>query len=357
VVPDRGHFSRAQDLEPAGRESFVIAACHGDTAVSAEVLSLLAHDARLGPAVLNTALDAIVTPGIAPPDGNDAAPGHDVTAVDDYIGLTLKDRYVLERELGRGGAGVVYVASDRLLPHKRWVVKLLNDGAVDREAFRRTFQKEIKALSLLDAHERVVTVSDAGELPHTRQPYFVMDYVEGTTLKSLILKRTLDVARVVEIVRQIGDALTAAHATGIYHLDLKPGNIMVQEVGTRLRVWLIDFGAARIISSEPRPSPEVTVFIGTPEYMAPEQFERRPCAASDTYALGVIAFEMLTGHRPAEDYQFPYPLSPATQRVLGQALAFDPSRRPRVPLALRKTWVARLSPPRIGERFGLGTYC
>jgi len=322
-------FSDALEVAPIDRQRFVRESCGSDQTVFDEVIALLAKDETLGSAIVNPSLDDVITP-ISRERAPDAELSRDLLQpANEFAGVVLKNRYVLERELGRGGTGVAYLATDKLLSHKRWVVKLLDVRSVHRDAFRKTFTKEIHALSLLDGHDGIVTISDAGEVPDTGQPYFVMQYVDGVTLRSLIARRSLTERDVVDIVRQVGRALTAAHEQNIWHLDLKPSNVIV-ECGDRPRAWIIDFGAAKIAPRRDVPH-ETTVFMGTPEYMAPEQIERRPCAATDTYALGVIAFEMLTGHRPAEDHQYQYPLPTYVRAELMRAISLDPEQRPNSP--------------------------
>jgi eukaryotic-like serine/threonine-protein kinase len=268
--------------------------------------------------------------GVRPvPEGSDA-------------GAIVGDRYVLERELGRGGTSVVYFARDRHLPNRRCVVKILNEASVHPGPFARKFQQEIDVLVQLEGHEGIVPVSDKGQLPDGR-PYFVMQYVEGTTLRAELEKGPMPIDRVGQIIRQTAHALAFAHAKGICHLDLKPGNIMSQDVDANaIRVWVIDFGAAKIASTRLKAFTTTRTPIGTPPYMAPEQYTGRVSPASDVYALGMIAFEMLTGalpdaddrkqlerlHSGEESAHLKYSLSSATQRLIARALAPEPSQRP-----------------------------
>jgi tRNA A-37 threonylcarbamoyl transferase component Bud32/nucleotide-binding universal stress UspA family protein len=216
--------------------------------------------------------------------------------------MILAGRYLLERELGRGGIGVVYLARDQHLLNKPVVVKILLDLTLSDEAdewVKRKFRQEVEALARID-HPGVVGVLQAGELADGK-PYLVIQYVEGETLRTVMSAEGMDLARVARIVRQIGHALTGAHDRGIYHRDLKPENIMLQPLGDdEEHVKLIDFGIATVKDAQASAADPATttMFSGTPGYMAPEQLLGKPTAASDVYALGVIAHEMVTGRRP-----------------------------------------------------------
>ncbi|HTS30511.1 MAG TPA: serine/threonine-protein kinase [Bryobacteraceae bacterium] len=223
-------------------------------------------------------------------------------------GGLVGDRYRLVRELGSGGFGVVWLARDERLHLKPVVVKFLSygtqeAGAGDDWAIRR-FADEARALARID-HPGVVGVFDAGRTPRG-VPYLVMQYVEGVTLRSILGPEGLALVRTAQIVRQIGQALSAAHARGILHRDLKPENVMVQSSTSGEFVRLIDFGIAVI--SEARAgaaganaTATISRVVGTVAYMAPEQLRGEARPASDVYAMGVIAWEMLTGQVPGMD--------------------------------------------------------
>jgi tRNA A-37 threonylcarbamoyl transferase component Bud32 len=215
-------------------------------------------------------------------------------------GATLDGRYLIERELGRGGIGAVYFARDQKLLGKPVVIKILLEQLGDEETaawVRRKFRQEIEALARLD-HPGVVGVLHAGELADGR-PYIVMQYIEGSSLRSAMRREGVAFARVANIFRQVGHALSNAHEHGIFHRDLKPENIMLQSIGEEEEyVKLIDFGIATVRDSTLTANHATTEVAGTVAYMAPEQLLGRPSAASDIFALGVIAYEMLTGSRP-----------------------------------------------------------
>ncbi|MGH9847361.1 MAG: protein kinase domain-containing protein [Blastocatellia bacterium] len=263
-------------------------------------------------------------------------------------GLLLKDRYLIEGELGRGGIGVVYLARDTQLLERRVVVKVLlreTDDSALTLWIEKKFEQEIEALVRLD-HPGIVGVLDAGAMPDGK-PFFVMQFVEGVTLRSLLKDgQGMDFARIARIVRQIGTALGAAHDKGIVHRDLKPENVMVQTSSDGEEIIkLIDFGIASVKDSQFGAAAERTKVAGAAPYMAPEQLRGQPAASSDIWALGVVAYELATGRLPfgagtmVELYEFHRrgpefrpsllrnDLPPAAEAAILKSLAFDPSLR------------------------------
>lgn len=222
------------------------------------------------------------------------------TASNAYLGVVLKDRYLIERVLGRGGLGLVFLARDKQLLNRAVVIKVLIAERGDQHYdswFQKKFKQEIEALARIN-HPGVVGVLDAGEMPDGK-PFLVMQFVEGQTLRSVMIPQGMDFELVATFVRQMGQALAAAHEKGVFHRDLKPENIMLEELGGgRQQVKLIDFGVARIKDSEVATNVEITWIAGTPPYMAPEQLRGKPTAESDIYGLGAVAYEMLTGQTP-----------------------------------------------------------
>ncbi len=221
-----------------------------------------------------------------------------------YTGTLLKERYLIEGELGRGGIGVVYLARDTKLHQRRVVIKVLLDtdeSSLHTPWLKKKFEQEVEALVRID-HPGVVGVLDVGEMPDGK-PFFVMQFVEGVTLRAVMERDLpsgkLDFARLAHIVRQIGLALTAAHEKGIIHRDLKPENVMVQiTTEGEETIKLIDFGIASVRnSSTPTGDLGKTKVAGALPYMAPEQLRGEPEPASDTWALAVMVYEMLSGGR------------------------------------------------------------
>jgi serine/threonine protein kinase len=268
-------------------------------------------------------------------------------ARDAVIGITIKERYLIEKQLGTGGFGAVYLARDQELLSKLVVIKLLHEESLQNEWAVRKFRHEIEALARID-HPGVVGVLDTGSMPDG-VPFIVMQYVEGVTLRSVMkmAPEGMDFEHAENIIHQIGHALTAAHEKGIIHRDLKPENIMIRGLsGGDEQVKIIDFGIAKVKDSQLAPSTVIAATAGTIAYMAPEQLNARPVSASaDTYSLGEIAYEMLTGRRPFNPethFQLaemqragvrikPSDLRPALPKaadnVILRALAYNPEKR------------------------------
>ena len=219
-------------------------------------------------------------------------------AQSNLLGQIVDDRFVIEKELGRGGVGAVYLARDRTLHDKRVVIKVLLDRSLENSWVVQKFQQEKEALARVD-HPGVVGVLGGGELPDG-QPYIVMQFVDGVTLRSQIKPEGMPIERAAEIIKQIGRALSAAHEKGIFHRDLKPENIMLQSFGRdEEQVKIIDFGIAKLKDSMVAPSTMTGATAGTVAYMAPEQLSgRATSAATDIYAFGAIAYEIITGRKP-----------------------------------------------------------
>jgi eukaryotic-like serine/threonine-protein kinase len=213
-------------------------------------------------------------------------------------GQLLNGRYLVQQELQRGGMGAVYLALDQQLHSRRVVVKVLLEDAYQNQYVVQKFRQEIEALSRID-HPGIVGIVDAGEL-RDGKPFIVMQFVEGVTLRSVMIPEGMGLERTAEILKQVGRALSAAHAQGILHRDLKPDNIMLQDLGHQdEQVKIIDFGVAKVKDSVIAPSTSLNLSPGTVSYMAPEQLTGRPLStATDVFALGVIAYEMLTGRKP-----------------------------------------------------------
>lgn len=261
------------------------------------------------------------------------------------IGSMLDGRYLVKRKLGQGGFGVVYLASDEKMMSRPVVVKCLHDAETANEWSVKKFRQEMEALARID-HPSIVGVFDSGQLPDGK-PYIVMQYVDGCSLRTLITPEGMDFWRAANIIRQIGRALTTAHDRGILHRDLKPENIMVQTLGDgEEQVKIIDFGIAKVKNSVVSSTSAGDRTVGTIAYMSPEQLSAGPIStASDVYCFAVIAYEMLTGRRPANPesaYQLlemqrsgvrvkPVDLRPGlpelAQAVILKGLAFDPKAR------------------------------
>jgi eukaryotic-like serine/threonine-protein kinase len=200
-------------------------------------------------------------------------------------------RYRVERTLGQGGMAAVYLAHDSELD-RAVAIKVLAEHLASDEAFRQRFLREARMAAKL-SHPNIVHVYDQGE--EDGQPFIVMEYVKGPTL-SEELKRTgpLPPARVVDLALQICGGLEHAHASGLVHRDIKPGNLLLREDGT---VKIADFGIAR--AAQATRLTQIGSVLGTAAYLAPEQAAGETVtAAADIYSLGCVLFELLTGRTP-----------------------------------------------------------
>ena len=252
-------------------------------------------------------------------------------------------RYIIEREIGRGGMAVVYQAHDPQLD-RAVAIKLIRKGAFAPEQLAmmmERFRREAKALAKLN-HPNIVKVLDYGE--YQNAPYLVMEYIDGVTLKSLKKPLRLDVA--VRLLLPIGEALAYIHDQGLLHRDIKPSNIMLTK---DRRVILTDFGIAKWIEND---GGQVTltgtgIGIGTPEYMAPEQGRgQRADGSSDGYSLAVVFYELVTGVKP---YQGDTPVD----ILIKQANDPIPDPRtinPKLPVAVKR-FLDRAMAKRPGDRY------
>jgi serine/threonine protein kinase len=204
--------------------------------------------------------------------------------------------YSIEGVLGRGGMGVVYLARQHS-PDRRLALKLINPAFADDEGFRRRFLRESVAAAAID-HPHILPVYDAGESDGAL--FIAMRLVEGEDLKEILrASGPLDLERVLTIVGQVGSALDAAHARGLVHRDVKPGNILVaREAGADDAVfcYLTDFGVSTWTTTSAGTMTSSEQLVGSVNYTAPEQIEgTRVDARADIYSLGCVLYECLTG--------------------------------------------------------------
>ena len=195
------------------------------------------------------------------------------------VGTIVSERYRIERVLGEGGMGAVYLA-EHVLMHKRLAVKVLHPEMIGLPDVVRRFEREALAASHID-HPNVAAATDFGKL-EDGSFFLVLEYVEGKNLYDVLSDGPLPAERALRVAHQIASALARAHALGIVHRDLKPENVMlVERDGDPDFVKVLDFGIAKVSAapSSPRPGrtasgPSITragAVFGTPEYMAPEQ--------------------------------------------------------------------------------------
>ena len=229
--------------------------------------------------------------------------------------------------LGSGGMGAVYKARQ---PHLDRLValKIIRPEAARDPEFAERFAREAKALARL-SHPNIVTLHDFGQAGDLF--YFVMEYVDGASLRELEKSGRLSPAQALAIVPQVCDALQYAHDQGVVHRDIKPENILVDKRG---RVKIADFGIAKLLGAPPAEATLTAsqMVLGTPHYMAPEQLERprEVDQRADIYSLGVVFYEMLTGELPLGRFQPPsrkVEVDVRLDEVVLKALEREPERR------------------------------
>lgn len=199
-------------------------------------------------------------------------------------------RYVIKRELGRGGMATVYLGHDPRF-RRDVAVKVLPRQFTHDPMFRARFEREAQTIAALE-HPAIVPVYDFGE--DDGQPYLVMRYMPGGSLGERLEQGPIPLLETANILKRIAAALDLAHGQGVIHRDLKPGNILFDQYG---EAFLADFGIAKM--AEATAALTGSAIIGTPAYMSPEQVKGQKIdGRSDIYTLGVILFEMLTGQQP-----------------------------------------------------------
>jgi serine/threonine-protein kinase len=245
-------------------------------------------------------------------------------------------RYRIEREIGRGAMGVVYLGMDPAI--KRPVaIKTLNMSLLASEPGQEAFYRERlfreARLAAQLSHPNIVKLYDALEVEGLA--CLILEYVDGTPLDRMAAAGPLPRRETLSILAQLASALDYAHQNGIVHRDIKPGNVLVNSQGVPK---LADFGVARIVS---RKTTVTANALGTPGYMAPEQIlDQELSGRTDQFALGVVAFELITGRKPFDSDSFsalvykilqektpPSGCGPAVDHVLGRALAKEAGQR------------------------------
>ncbi|HEX6207747.1 MAG TPA: Stk1 family PASTA domain-containing Ser/Thr kinase [Actinomycetota bacterium] len=203
----------------------------------------------------------------------------------------LGNRYEIERVLGEGGMAKVFLGTDRVLG-RTVAVKVLSPQYAEDQQFVARFRREAQAAAALN-HPNIVSVFDTGSTGNVH--YIVMEYVEGRTLQDTLREESrLTPERSIEIGEAVAKALSAAHAKGLVHRDIKPGNIMITREG---QVKVMDFGIARATTSDT--VTQTAAVLGTAAYLSPEQAQGETVDhRSDIYSLGVVLYEMLTGRQP-----------------------------------------------------------
>src|SRR5213083_429090 len=282
-------FHAALDQEPDRVGAFLDAACEGDELLRRKVEALLASLQRAG-AFIETPVAGIATR--ITENGQ----------ADLLIGRTI-GHYKISERIGTGGMGEVYLATDMTAGRKAALKLLPMRFTGDAERLKR-FQQEAHAVVGLN-HPNILTVYEIGEDHSTH--YIASELIEGETLRQRLMRGPMQVGEAVDIAIQVASALAAAHEAGIVHRDIKPENIMLRPDGY---VKVLDFGIAKLAEQEvplTMPKDEALLLVetnlgsilGTVRYMSPEQAYGAPVdKGTDIWSLGVVLYEMLTGHAP-----------------------------------------------------------
>ncbi len=277
-------FESALERTTEERPAYLAEACSGDESLRGQVEALLRSHEQAG-----SFIEAPAVPHLLPTIEDDPA----ATVIGRRIGA-----YKIVREIGRGGMGAVYLAvraDDEF--QKRVAIKLIKRG-MDTDFVIRRFRHERQILASLD-HPNVARLLDGGTT-EDGLPYFVMEFVEGRPIDKYCDTQRLSITERLRLFLKVCSAVQYAHQNLIIHRDLKPSNILVTADGTPK---LLDFGIAKLLNPEiasPTLDPTTaTLRLMTPEYASPEQVRGEPATTiSDVYSLGVLLYELLTGHRP-----------------------------------------------------------
>ena len=289
-------FDRALDLEGPERSAFLDRECGGDSGLRTRVEALLLADAG--------ADDFLRPPEAA------AQP-------DSLLGRQL-GAYVVDRRIGAGGMSHVYLAHRADGSYEKQVALKLLRAGFSSDPFLRRFRIERQVLAKLQ-HPHIAQLIDGGVVDGDR-PYLVMEYVDGDSIDAYAAEHRLDLEARLKLFLVVCDAVQFAHRNLVVHRDLKPSNIMVDKTGS---VRLLDFGIAKVLEAEDQAELTLTRDrMLTPRYASPEQIGGKDVTtASDSYSLGVLLFELLTGRSP-------YALDTTSPTEIEQAVITEPPMRP-----------------------------
>lgn len=301
-------FGEIADLPPEQREKFLDSQCGDDPKLRDEVLSLLDYDTGDEPVFVGALQSAA-----ASLTADDAADG------------SMVGPYRIEKEIGRGGMSVVYLAVRDGEFRQRVAIKLIKRG-MDTDAVLGRLRQERRILAGLE-HPSIARLLDGGTTK-TGRPWFAMEFVEGLPIHRFCEEHKLSPADRCWLIVKVCDAVAYAHRNLVIHRDLKPANIMVTPDGNPK---LLDFGIAKLLDAEHNGEYDPLTRGGlrplTPEYASPEQrLGGRVGITADIYSIGVILRELLTGRRPSED-ALPRTAASDLDVIVGKALQEDPERR------------------------------
>ncbi|HEX8772714.1 MAG TPA: protein kinase [Pyrinomonadaceae bacterium] len=289
MVPERWEklkeiFHAAMPMSERERSVFLNEACAGDEKLRREAESLIAAgrvaNDPVGSSAFTLVMEALAYEETASGETGSLSEGN-----------VLDERYTILEEIPGGAMGDVYRAHDQRLG---WtvIIKVLKADALKNSWVVDKFRQEKRALAQID-HPNVVRLVDAGEFKNGA-PYLVMKYVEGSDLSRVLATAEggLEQSRVASIIQQAGHGVAALHEAGLVHRDIKPSNLMLADKDRKFPVKVIDLGIVRVLEK----STMSGKLVGTPLYMSPEQVQKQDVTpASDVYALGLIAYEMLAG--------------------------------------------------------------
>ena len=264
-------------------------------------------------------------------------------------GLVVSGKYRLERPLGKGGMAVVFAATHLDLGRAVALKFILAPPGVDTGELRQRFMREAQATFALRS-EHIVRLLDLGQIGDDGL-FIAMELLEGKNFQELIAdRRRFTEAEVLLFAKQICEGLEEAHARGIIHRDLKPANLYLTATATgKASVKILDFGIAkRLLDDHDEPITHIENPLGTPKYMAPEQWQEAGAVdeRADLYAVGVILFELLAGKVPHQDL----PVAERLRRTMGSAVPSVKALRPDVSDAFARI-IARCLRPHPEERF------
>jgi serine/threonine protein kinase len=280
-------FNKSVLLPPEKREEYVFSACGDDAALAEDVLTLLAETEKSG----NFLSEPLFKVGAQ-------------ILASEFVGLFDEPNfatYEIQKIIGRGGSGVVFLARDTVL-ERSVALKVLPTALADNDERILRFQQEAKAASAI-SHPNVAHIYGFGKA--NSRYYLAMEYVRGKTLRELLKEKSIDKLWALETAGQVAKALSAAHNAGIIHRDIKPENIIVTDDGL---VKVLDFGLAKPFTPQNNSAhhsfnssldTKPGLIIGTTAYMSPEQIRGKALdLRTDVWSLGVVFYEMLARRRP-----------------------------------------------------------